>query len=101
MSTVTIAEAREHLDELCDSVAETGEPIRILRNGLTFMLVQAEIAPSGDSSVASPELVKQILGTPENERSLREAIARARAGGGIEMTIEELSRHIGMDETNV
>ena len=101
MSTVTIAEAREHLDELCDSVAETGEPVLIQRNGLTFMIVQAESAPPGDASVASPELAKQILGSPENERSLRESIARARAGGGIEMTVEELLRHVGMDETRV
>jgi PHD/YefM family antitoxin component YafN of YafNO toxin-antitoxin module len=97
MSTVTIAEAREHLDELCASVAETGEPAFIEREGRTFMLVETNDIPPR----ANAELVMRILGTPENERSLRAAVARAREGKGIEMTVDELCLHVGMNEAKV
>ncbi len=98
MSTLTIAEAREHLDELCASVAETGEPVVIEHNGKTVQLVPADVK----NSDAEIERRRRLLfDSPENARRLRAAIARAREGNGIEMTVEELRRYIGMSEAEV
>jgi PHD/YefM family antitoxin component YafN of YafNO toxin-antitoxin module len=84
MSTVTIAEAREHLDELCASVAETGEPVMIERGGRTFMLVP------GQENAEIERRRKLLFDSPENARRLRGALAHAESDDAINMTITEL-----------
>jgi PHD/YefM family antitoxin component YafN of YafNO toxin-antitoxin module len=94
MSTVTIAEAREHLDELCDSVAETGEPVMIEHNGRDFII-------SAQSEGLAEEVTRDILSRPEDAENLRKAVERARRGEGIEMTVDELRRYVGLNEAEV
>jgi PHD/YefM family antitoxin component YafN of YafNO toxin-antitoxin module len=84
MSTVTIAEAREHLDELCASVAETGEPVIIERGGRTFMLVPGQ----EDEEVERRR--KLLFDSPENARRLRAALARTEGEDAINLSIAEL-----------
>ena len=95
MSTLTIAEAREHLDELCASVAETGEPVRIERNGHTFMLVEAE---------NDPELERRrklLFDSPANARRLRAALARSQGDDALCLSIEELRTVLKGDERGI
>jgi PHD/YefM family antitoxin component YafN of YafNO toxin-antitoxin module len=94
MSTVTIAEAREHLDELCAAVAETGEPVVIEHNGRHFVI-------SAQSDGLAEEVTRDILSRPEDAENLRKAVERARRGEGVEMTMGELCNRFGFDETRI
>ena len=94
MSTVTIAEAREHLDELCASVAETGEPVVIQQGGRNFLII------AQPDSMADA-VTRDILSRPDDAESLRQAVERARRGEGIELTIGELCNRFGIDEARL
>jgi PHD/YefM family antitoxin component YafN of YafNO toxin-antitoxin module len=94
MSTLTIAEAREHLDELCASVAETGEPVLIEHNGRQFII-------SARSAGLAEEVTRDILSRPDDAENLRKSIERARRGEGVEMTIGELCNRFGIDEARL
>lgn len=86
MSTVTIAEAREHLDELCASVAETGEPVIIERNGKTVQIVSA------DEEKSDPEML----------RKMHEAIdGKGDPDDVIEVTFEDLCKAFGVDASKL
>lgn len=86
MSTLTIAEAREHLDKLCATVAETGEPVIIKRDGGSVRIVAIEKEKSD----------------PEMLRKMHDAIA----GKGdpeevIEVAFEDLCKAFGVDANSL
>ena len=85
MSTVTIAEAREHLDELCASVAETGEAVVIQHNGRTVQLV-----PTGEEK-SDPEMLRRMYAALEGKYDNRT----------ITTTIEDLCKAVGIDASQL
>lgn len=85
MSTVTIAEAREHLDELCASVAETGEPVVVERDGKSVRIVPVEDAKS------DPEMLRRMYAALNGER----------IEGTITTTFEDLCRAVGVDASKL
>jgi prevent-host-death family protein len=85
MSTVTIAEAREHLDELCASVAETGEPVVIEHNGRTVRLVPTEDEKS------DPEMIRRLYAALDGDEDDRT----------ITTTVEDLCKAIGIDASKL
>ncbi len=91
MSTLTIAEAREHLDELCNSVAETGEPVAIQSGGRTFLIV------AGDDDDEIERRRKLLFESPENAQRLRAALARSGGGDAACLSIAELRLELDLD----
>ena len=85
MSTVTIAEAREHLDELCASVAETGEPVVIERNGKTVQIVPA------DEEKSDPEMLRRMYAALNGEH----------VEGTITTTFADLCKAVGVDASKL
>lgn len=55
MSTLTIAEAREHFEEVCTAVAETGEPVLIQREGGSVRIV-----PDDEEEKSDPEMLRRL-----------------------------------------
>jgi antitoxin (DNA-binding transcriptional repressor) of toxin-antitoxin stability system len=45
MDTISVTELRQRLFELADRVAETGEPLVIVRNGVRLRLVREDALP--------------------------------------------------------
>ncbi len=82
MSTLTIAEAREHLDELCASVAETGEPVLIQRDGRSVRLV-----PDGEEK-SDPEMLRRMKAAIEGKGDPDEVV---------EVAFEDLCKALGVD----
>ncbi len=97
MSTRPLAEVQAHLSEICSEIATTGEPVEIQCEGQpNIVMLPADIR------YADAEMTRKILGSPENEKSLREAVERARTGEGmLTMTIDELCKSVGMHGSKV
>ena len=85
------SEARAHLAELMDKAEEDREPITITRHGKpSTVLISAEEWDSIDATL-------HLLRSPRNAARLFEAMAQIERGEGVEMTMEELRRQVGLD----
>lgn len=64
MDTITLTELRQRLFQLADHVADTGEPLLIVRNGVRLRLVREEAAVERPGRLA--RLVKRdvVIGPP-------------------------------------
>jgi len=62
-STISLTELRQRLFQLADRVAETGEPLLIVRNGVRLRLVREDAEASGGRLA---KLVKRsvVVGAP-------------------------------------
>jgi len=63
-TTISLTELRQRLFQLADHVAETGEPLVIVRHGVRLRLVREE-APAGEGGRLA-RLIKQsvVVGAP-------------------------------------
>jgi antitoxin Phd_YefM of type II toxin-antitoxin system len=63
-TTITLTELRQRLFQLADQVAETGEPLIIVRNGVRLRLVREEALPEAPGRLS--RLVKRsiVIGAP-------------------------------------
>jgi PHD/YefM family antitoxin component YafN of YafNO toxin-antitoxin module len=96
MSIRPLSEVQAHLGEVCREVAATGEPVEIECEGqANIILMPAPV------KVADEELTRRILGGPENEKALREAVERAERGESVAMTIDELCKSVGLHGDSV
>ena len=85
MSTLTIAEARERFDELCATVAETGESIVVQRDGKSVQIVPMEEEKSD----------------PEMLRRMNAALNGERVEGIITTTFADLCKAVGVDASKL
>jgi antitoxin YefM len=81
---VSYSEARERLAELWDRVVEDREAIRLTRRGSSPVVLIAADEYEGLIETA------HLLRSPANAERLLAALERARAGGGIPRTIDDL-----------
>lgn len=88
----TYTGARKHLAALMDQVTDTHEPVLIRRRGKEpVALVAAE-------DLSSWMETDYLLRSPKNAQRLREAMARADAGEGDPVDIQELRTQLGLVE---
>ena len=89
---LSYSEARAHLAELMDRAEEDREAVIITRHGKpSSVLVSAE-------EWESMEATLHLLRSPRNAARLFEAMAQIERGEGLEMTMEELRRRVGLGE---
>ena len=93
MSTVTYEKASEDLASLLDEVASTREAVTIQRAG------HPDVALLPADELSSLTETAYLLRSPRNAERLLGALERAREGGGVPMTIEELRAKSGIDGT--
>ena len=88
----TYTGARKNLAALMDQVTDTHEPVLIRRRGKEpVALVAAE-------DLSSWMETDYLLRSPKNAQRLQEAMARADAGQGEPVDLEELRRQLGLVE---
>ena len=94
MSTITYDNARANLATLLDEVASTREAVVIQRAG------HPDVAMLPADELSSLMETAHLLRSPRNAERLLGALDRARKGGGVPMTIEELRAQAGDDGTH-
>ncbi len=90
MSTLPIAEARERFEELCATVAETGEPIFIEKDGQTFVLTASD-------DLETERRRSLLFDNPKNAERLRAALTRSQNADAALMSIANLRSAVGID----
>jgi antitoxin YefM len=93
MGTVTYTEAREKLASLWNQVVSTREAVVIKRRG------HPDIAMLPADELSSLIETAHLVRSPANARRLLGALKRARSGKGRPMTMDDLRRMSGIDET--
>jgi antitoxin YefM len=93
MATLTYTEARDRLASVWDEVLSSREPVVIKRRG------HPDVALLPADELSSLMETAHLLRSPANARRLLGALKRARSGKGRKMTLEELRKKSGMDET--
>jgi antitoxin YefM len=93
MGTVTYTEARERLASLWDEVVSSREAVVIKRRG------HPDVALLPADELSSLMETAHLLRSPENARRLLSALKRARSGKGRPMTLDDLRKKSGIDET--
>jgi antitoxin YefM len=88
----TYTDARKHLKAYCDEVAEGGEPMIIKRRG------GADVALVSLDELAALEETVHLIRSPRNLQRLLESLVEARSGGGIGLSVDEISKTLGVDE---
>lgn len=86
MSTLTIAEAREHFEELCATVAETGAPVVIQREGRSVRIV-----PDDEEDKSDPEMLRRMYAALEGKYDDRT----------ITTTFADLCKAVGVDASKL
>jgi antitoxin YefM len=87
----TYSKARANLAKLLDQVAENRETVVIRRRKgeAVAMIAASELAGLSETA--------HLLSSPRNAERLLSALARAKAGEGATMTMEDLRRELGLD----
>lgn len=62
--TISLTELRQRLFQLADHVADTGEPLVIVRNGVRLKLVREEAAAEGPGRLARLVRRSVVIGAP-------------------------------------
>jgi len=88
----TYTGARKHLAALMDQVTDTHEPVLIRRRG------KEPVALVAADDLSSWMETDYLLRSPKNAQRLREAMARADAGEGDPVDIQELRTQFGLVE---
>ena len=88
----TYTGARQNLASLMDQVTDTREPVYIRRRG------KEDVALVAAGDLGSWAETEYLLRSPKNAEKLREAMARADAGEGVVMDVDELRRQFGLEE---
>ena len=88
----TYTGARKNLAALMDQVTDTHEPVLIRRRG------KEPVALVSAGDLSSWMETEYLLRSPRNAERLREAMARADAGEGVPVDVEELRRQLGLVE---
>ena len=88
----TYTGARQNLASLMDQVVDTREPVYIRRRG------KEDVALVAASELSSWMETAYLLRSPKNAEKLREAMARADAGEGVVMEVDELRSQFGLEE---
>ncbi len=89
---VTTGAAVRQLARLMDQVTDTREPVMIRRPG------KEPVALIAARELRSLTETDYLLRSPRNAERLRQAMARADAGEGVVMTVEELRERFGLTE---
>lgn len=63
-TTISLTELRQRLFQLADHVAETGEPLLILRNGVRLRLVREQGQAKADGRLARLVAQSVVVGAP-------------------------------------
>ncbi len=84
--------ARANLAKLMDEVTDNRETVIIHRRG------SEDVALIAASELESLNETMHLLRSPRNAERLLSALARARAGEGKVMTVEQLRHEFGLDE---
>ena len=63
-ATISLTELRQRLFQLADHVADTGEPLVIVRNGVRLKLVREEAASEGPGRLARLMKRSVVIGAP-------------------------------------
>jgi antitoxin YefM len=91
MIETTYSKARATLAKLLDEVAENRETVVIRRRkGEAVALIAA-------SELSALAETAYLLRSPRNAERLLAALARAKAGGGKRMTVEQLRGELGLE----
>lgn len=88
----TYTGARKHLATLMDQVTDTHEPVLIRRRG------KEPVALIAAEDLSSWMETDYLLRSPKNAERLRESMARADAGEGEPVDINELRERLGLSE---
>lgn len=88
----TYTGARKQLATLMDQVTDTREPVLIRRRG------KEPVALVVASDLCSWMETEYLLRSPRNAERLRDAMARADAGEGLVIEVDELRRRLGLTE---
>jgi antitoxin YefM len=83
--------ARANLAKLLDEVTDNRETVVIRRRG------SEDVALIAASELASLNETAHLLRSPKNAERLLSALARARAGEGRTMTVEQLRHELGLE----
>jgi antitoxin YefM len=83
--------ARAHLSKLLDEVTENQETVVIRRRG------RADVALISASELESLNETAHLLRSPKNAERLLAAMARARAGEGKALTLQQLRDELGLE----
>lgn len=83
--------ARANLAKLLDEVADNRETVVIRRRG------SEDVALIAASELASLKETAHLLRSPKNAERLLSALAKARAGEGRAMTVEQLRQELGLE----
>ena len=83
--------ARANLAKLLDEVADNRETVVIRRRG------SEDVALIAASELASLKETAHLLRSPKNAERLLSALAKARAGEGRAMTVEQLRHELGLE----
>jgi hypothetical protein len=88
MTTISLTELRQRLFQLADQVAETGEPLVIVRNGVRLRLVREDAAPDAPGRLS--RLVKRsvVIGPPLDPHE-----SPAEWSGGLSQVAKKASDH--------
>ena len=87
---VSFDEAREDLDSLWNQVTKKNETVIIRREGFD------DVAMVPASELSGLEETEYLLSTPKNTERLLRSLHRARRGGGVTKTIDELADEVGL-----
>ena len=93
MESVTYTEARENLASLWNEVVSSREAVVIKRRG------HPDIAMLPADELSSLVETAHLLRSPANARRLLGALKRAQAGKGRVMTMDELRKKSGIDDS--
>lgn len=93
METLTYTDVRDRLASVWDEVLSSREPVVIKRRG------HADVALLPADELSSLMETAHLLRSPANAQRLLGALKRVRSGKGRKLTVEELRRKSGSDET--
>ena len=90
----TYTSARAHLSTLCDSVAESREPVIIRRRG------RSAVALIAADELESLTETAHLLRSPKNAERLLKALLRARGRSVKPRSVASLRRELGLEPTS-
>ncbi len=90
---ISYSEARNNLASILDQVTDDSEVVVIKRRG------HSAVAMIDADELSAMMETEYLFRSPKNAERLMKALDRARKGGGKKMTIEELRKEFGAEES--
>jgi antitoxin YefM len=91
-NTTSYTDARQNFAELLDRAVNDREVITITRRG------SEDVALIAADELSSLMETSYLLSSPKNARRLFEALEESKHGEGVEMTVDELRKRVGLVE---